>query len=292
MGDDVLSQNEINDLLSDIGADTEEFDPQEAESAGDDEQLMVKIYDFLRPDVFTGQEAAYLESHMEAALGAFGSSLSGLTGTVVNITVTSLDPLTLDELMRSQPNPSPYLPIDFSIEEKGGVFFPGAISLVLTRLFMGLPADTHRQEVKLVEDETLREVFGCLIRRALTEPLSEHLYPCSLDKVRTDPRPVVLGDPLEMMLTLSLDMVLPEYEMKGLLTLALPAGFIRSLLWKTPAADTPAVEAEDVLVHAGLEFPVLLEESSVIDALHSGAELSMDPRAAGMMGYEKRRETK
>ncbi len=293
MGDDTMSQDEINDLLSDIGVDTDEIDACEDEETGNNEQALVKIYDFFRPDVFTEIELSMIRSSVDALMEAGASFLGRFTGTEVKMTVTSIDPLTLDELMRCQPNPSLYLSLDCAIPEKGGFFFPLSPASVLNRLFIGLPAEADRSKISPVEDDILREVFGTLVRQSFTDPLRDNLHPCRLSTVHTKPEPELLGDPMEMILTFSFDMSLPEYNITGLSTLALPAAFIHSLQFSRSEIPPQNEESSgDLLVQAGLEFPLLLDESKIVDSFDSGAELSVDPRSMGVMSYEKRRETK
>jgi hypothetical protein len=108
---DVLSQNEINDLLNDIGGLDAE-DPGESDESGAAEESgeKISIYDFRRPEIVSegGLEA------IRATAGEVASELtrvfSALADDSVTMSLTSIDALTLDEYVRSVGNPCFALP--------------------------------------------------------------------------------------------------------------------------------------------------------------------------------------
>lgn len=287
MGDDVMSQDEINDLLGDIGAGAE----TEEEPSGQEEQVMVKIYDFLRPEIFSTEELSLFTSKVERLVRSFCAAAGGLAGTEITGGVTSIDPLTLDECMRCQPNPSFVFPVVFSSSRRGGLLFTPSTAAALARLFMGLPGGPGLFETDTPEDETLRAVFFKLAAISLSKPLTEHLAPCRLEAPATRPDPAVLGDPLEMVLAASFEIGIPEYDITGLSSLVMPAGFLLSLLREEPPEETPHDEGSGILVNASLEFPAILEAGRVVQALSSMGDLPVDPHLVGSMFYRRGRET-
>jgi flagellar motor switch protein FliM len=109
--DDVLSQDEVNDLLSNLpGAD--EVEDEQTEEAGENDNTgpRVRIYDFLRPDILSVEEVQMLTADGERIAEAANRSLSALGLADAALTVTSVDVLTLDEYIRSLSRPCYVVP--------------------------------------------------------------------------------------------------------------------------------------------------------------------------------------
>ena len=99
---DILSQNEIDQLLSAISSgeiQTEEFTQQV-------EQKKVKIYDFKRPDKFSKDQIRTVQMMHETFARLTTTALSAKLRAMVAVHVTSVDQLTYEEFIRSIPNPT------------------------------------------------------------------------------------------------------------------------------------------------------------------------------------------
>jgi len=99
---DVLSQNEIDELLSALttGAVTAE------EMKVEQQQRKVKTYDFKRPDKFSKDQIRTLFMLHENFARLLNTYLSAQLRAMVLVNVVSVDQLTYEEFIRSMPNPS------------------------------------------------------------------------------------------------------------------------------------------------------------------------------------------
>ncbi len=163
----VLSQDEIDDLLTQINAEDEtanEPRPSPGEPG-------IKIHDFLRPDLFSWEELRTLQIlHQDFAISA-ADGLSFLSGLPAFLHVMSADILTFEEFLRSLPSRTVLAPLaleplgsrvvlelgppvyeavlDAALggttrpePETGTVLSPGSVELaVLRKVLAGLAAD-------------------------------------------------------------------------------------------------------------------------------------------------------
>ena len=102
MADEVLSQSEIDKLLSALSegsVDTEELKNEES-------QKKVKAYDFKRPDKFSKDQIRTLYMLHESFARLLNTYLSTHLRTMVSIDVASVEQLTYQEFVQSLANPS------------------------------------------------------------------------------------------------------------------------------------------------------------------------------------------
>lgn len=102
MADEVLSQAEIDKLLSAINEGTVTAD----EIKQDDGQKKIKTYDFRRPDKFSKDQIRTLRMLHESFARLFNTYLSTHLRSLVNIEVASVEQLTYQEFVQSMANPS------------------------------------------------------------------------------------------------------------------------------------------------------------------------------------------
>lgn len=102
MGEDVLSQDEIDKLLSAIssGAVTAE------EVKAEEDQKKVKTYDFKRPDKFSKDQIRTLYMLHENFARLLNTYLSTNLRTMVSVEVASVEQLTYQEFVQAMANPS------------------------------------------------------------------------------------------------------------------------------------------------------------------------------------------
>ena len=102
MAEDVLSQSEIDKLLSALSDGSVSAEEVKAE----EEQKKVKIYDFKRPDKFSKDQIRTLFMLHEGFSRLLNTYLSTSLRTIVNIEVMSVEQVTYQEVINSIPNPS------------------------------------------------------------------------------------------------------------------------------------------------------------------------------------------
>src|SRR4030065_742430 len=96
---EVLSQNEIDQLLSAISSGEVEAPEMQALPA----QRNIKIYDFKRPDKFSKDQIRTVSMMHETFARLTTTSLSAQLRSLVHVHVASVDELTYQELIRSIP---------------------------------------------------------------------------------------------------------------------------------------------------------------------------------------------
>ena len=102
MADEVLSQSEIDKLLSALSDGSVTADDVKA----DESQKKVKTYDFKRPDKFSKDQIRTLYMLHESFARLLNTYLSTHLRTMVNVEVASVEQLTYQEFVQSLANPS------------------------------------------------------------------------------------------------------------------------------------------------------------------------------------------
>ncbi len=102
MAEDVLSQSEIDKLLSALSEGTVSAEEVKAEET----QKKVKTYDFKRPDKFSKDQIRTLNMLHESFARLLNTYLSTHLRTMVSVEVASVEQLTYQEFVQSMANPS------------------------------------------------------------------------------------------------------------------------------------------------------------------------------------------
>ena len=102
MADEVLSQSEIDKLLSAMADGTVSAEEVKAE----EEQKKIKTYDFKRPDKFSKDQIRTLFMLHERFSRLLTTYLYTHLRTLVNVEVASVEQLTYQEFVQSLANPS------------------------------------------------------------------------------------------------------------------------------------------------------------------------------------------
>lgn len=103
MADDVLSQSEIDKLLSALSDGTVSADEVQAD---ENPKKKIKTYDFKRPDKFSKDQIRTLFMLHESFSRLLNTYLSTHLRTLVNVEVASVEQLTYQEFVQSLANPS------------------------------------------------------------------------------------------------------------------------------------------------------------------------------------------
>lgn len=102
MSGDVLSQNEIDELLSALTTGAVSAEEMKVEQ----QQRKIKTYDFKRPDKFSKDQIRTLFMLHENFARLLNTYLSAQLRAMVLVNVVSVDQLMYEEFIRSMPNPS------------------------------------------------------------------------------------------------------------------------------------------------------------------------------------------
>lgn len=218
-GSEILSQSEIDDLLSALSTGM-----VSAEEIKDEQkQKKIKVYDFKRPDKFSKDQIRTLYMLHEHFARLMNTYLSGSLRTIVHIDVASVDQLTYEEFIRSLPNPS-VIGVFKMAPLKGNAIFelnPNIVFSIIDRLFggPGLPPAKIR---------ALTDIEDVIIRRVITKTLEcfqeawkqvVAIEP-KLEVIETNPQFTQIVPPNDMVVIITLHIKIGQAE--GLVNLCIP----------------------------------------------------------------------
>jgi flagellar motor switch protein FliM len=218
-GSDVLSQSEIDDLLSALSTGV-----VSAEEIKDEQkQRKIKVYDFKRPDKFSKDQIRTLYMLHENFARLMNTYLSAHLRTIVHIDVASVDQLTYEEFIRSLPNPS-VIGVFQMQPLKGNAILelnPNVIFSIIDRLFggPGLPpaktrslTDIEEAIIKRVINKTL-ECFSEAWKQVVTiDP--------KLEVIESNPQFTQIVPPNDMVVIITLHVKIGQVE--GLVNICIP----------------------------------------------------------------------
>lgn len=162
MAEDVLSQSEIDKLLSSLTSGSVSAEEIKAE----EEQKKVKAYDFKRPDKFSKDQIRTLYMIHENFGRLWNTYLSSTLRTLINVEVVSVEQFTYQEFVQSLANPSvisilaiPPLKGNVILEIDTGIAFA-----MIDRIFGGAGESS-------IKPRTLTEIEEAVVKRSLVKAL-------------------------------------------------------------------------------------------------------------------------
>lgn len=219
MAGDVLSQTEIDDLLSALSSGSVSAEEIRTEQ----EQNKIKLYNFKRPDKFSKDQIRTIYMIHENFARLVNTYLSAHLRTMINVEVASVDQLTYDEFIRSLQNPS-VIGI-FQMEPlKGNAVFdmnPSLAFAMVDRLFGGVGASPSKAR-------SLTDIETTIISRVISKTLEQlteawervvDIVP-RLETIETNPQFAQVVPPNDMVVIITLQAKIMQTE--GLMTLCIP----------------------------------------------------------------------
>jgi len=224
---DVLSQNEIDELLQALNAG--EVDVQEIK--GETKERKIKKYDFRRPDKFAKDQLRTLQIIHENFSRLLNTFLSGYLRTFINVDVLSVEQLTYYEFSNSISNPAVlgiinYHPLNGQII----VDISTDIAFTMIERVLGghgqLPKETRTfTEIEL----TLLKNIIIKINKLLAEPWENiiALNP-SLEKIETNSQFAQIVSPNETIALTTLSVKIGDVE--GMINICIPHYVIEPII--------------------------------------------------------------
>ena len=219
MAEDVLSQNEIDKLLSALS--TGEVSAEEVQA--EEEERKVKTYDFKRPDKFSKDQIRTLNMLYENFARLLNTHLSTHLRTMVNVEVVSVEQLTYQEFLQSLSNPSvigvmalPPLKGNIIMEVNTGIAFA-----YIDRVFGGLGENTLKPRILTEIEEAVMRKFIAKASEYLKESWSNvvEINPI-LEAIEANPGFVQIVPPSDMVIIVTVQVKIGEVE--GFMTLCIP----------------------------------------------------------------------
>ena len=271
MGEDVLSQSEIDKLLSALSTGAVSAEEVKA----DEEQKKVKTYDFKRPDKFSKDQIRTLYMLHENFARLLNTYLSTHLRTLVNIEVASVEQLTYQEFVQSLSNPSvigvlavPPLKGNAIMEINTGIAFA-----IIDRILGGKGENTIKPRVLTeIEEAIVRGIFGKAIanfQEAWTNVI--HMDP-SLEVIESNPQFTQIVPPSDMVVIVTLQTKIGDVE--GLMNICLPYFTLESVMDKLntkfwfstmqdSSEDSYQDHMEDLIKHVQIPIKAVLGSSSI-----------------------------
>jgi flagellar motor switch protein FliM len=230
MGNDVLSQAEVESLLS-------AMDGREPDAVSDStsnrlrHRDKISPYDFKRPERVGKEQMRSMQTMHEGFGRNFGASLSALLRTIVELKLTSVDQLTYSEFVFSLENPTcfnlinaPPLEGQLILDINLSLLFP-----IIDRLLGGGndPAPPTRRPLTEIELRLVARITDlfCKELKSAWEHVVE-LQP-AIDRVESNPQLVQIVPPNEVVVLSSFELALGEA--RGMMHLCIPFNSIERI---------------------------------------------------------------
>ena len=231
----ILSQDEIDALLTTVTSGEPEADT----GAYEDEKLRsVVAYDFKHPNRVSKDQIRTLENMHDNFAGHFGSALSTVLRTIVDVDLVSVDQITYSEFVMSLVSPS--CTYTYAAPPLEGVclvdFNPTMTFSVIDRMFggHGKILETER-ELTGIE----RSVMSTLVKRMYVELRKswEHLVEIDIEQksFETNPQFIQIVPPGETVVVISFQVKL--FQSTGLLTICYPYMSLEPIITKLSAQN-------------------------------------------------------
>lgn len=233
----ILSQNEIDALLNQVTAGE---DSKSIEEIGEQSEIARKAvaYDFKHPNRVSKDQMRTLESLHSNFAGHFGSALSGITRSVVDIDLLSVDQITYSEFIMSLVSPSSTYVFTVSPLEGGGIldFNPSVVFAFVDRMFGGT-GKTLNTERELTGIE--KSIMSKIVTRGFKEleKAWEHIVSLQIkmSAFESNPQFIQIVPPGETVIVISLQIKMQSSS--GIMTICYPYLTLEGIVNKLSAQN-------------------------------------------------------
>lgn len=234
----ILSQDEIDALLSTVASGDDDIEEVASSSEIEDLLRPVVAYDFKHPNRVSKDQIRTMENLHDNFAGHFGSSLSALMRAVVDVELVSVDQITYSEFIMSLISPSCTYTFTAEPLEGGCVvdFSPSLTFSFVERLFGGSgKAMEAERELTGIERTVMKRVASLLY--ADIEASWEHIVPITAKQVsfESNPQFVQVVPPGETVVIVSFQMKL--FKTSGLLSICYPYVSLEPIIQKLSAQN-------------------------------------------------------
>jgi len=154
---DILSQNEIDALLSALSSGEVTADKLEEEEA-----RTIKVYDFKHPDRFSKDQTRTLQMLHDHFSRLFATSMSAFLRTIIEVSLVSVDQLSYNEFIRSIANPTCVSLLKMNPLEGNGLLeiSPSLAFAIVDRMMGGAGKEMKKnRELTEIEQTLLKRVI-------------------------------------------------------------------------------------------------------------------------------------
>lgn len=235
---EILSQDEIDHLLSAISSD------EEKREKGSDGGLKspvadhqnIKIYDFRRPDKFSKEQIRTISIMNETFARLTTTSLSTQLQSLVSVHVVSVDQLTYEEFLRSIPSPTTLGVINMDpLKGQAVIEIDPSISfMIIDRLFGGKGEQINlNRELSEIEEAVMESIIIRIIgnmRESWAQVVD--LRP-RLGNIETNPQFTQIVPPNEMVVLITMETQIENID--GMINFCIPYITLEPIISKLSA---------------------------------------------------------
>jgi len=275
MSGDVLSQAEVENLLSSMDPESEESAQQHSHVAARPREK-ISVYDFKRPERVGKEQMRALQTMHEGFGRNFGAALSALLRMIVEAKLTSVDQLTYSEFVFSLENPTCFnlvnaepLEGQLILDINPSILFP-----IIDRLLGGSttsapPARRPLTEIELRLVGRITDLFLKEMQHAWENVVKLEL---SVDRVESNPQLVQIIPANEVVVLISFELIVGET--RGMINLCIPFNSIERISnkltsnsWVSYSKRPPTAESirnlSNRLAKAPVELVVELAQTKI-----------------------------
>ncbi len=239
MSEDVLSQAEVESLLSALETNKPAAPPPSSQSGGAPRRGREKVtpYDFKRPERVGKEQMRALQTLHEGFGRNFSAAMSALLRSIVEVKLTSVDQLTYSEFVFSLENPTCFNLLEAQPLEGHLILdiSPSVLYPIIDRLLGGGREPTQVQRRPLTEIELrlvsrITSLFLDELRHAWENVLALDL---KVVRVESNPHLVQIVPPNEVVVLISFELTLGD--VRGMMNLCIPYNAIERISSKLTA---------------------------------------------------------
>lgn len=238
---DILSQDEIDALLSTVSDDTALGDetPSKKKEDSDFVPKKISIYDFRRPDRVSKEQLRSIRNLHDKFARNFSSNLSSFLRTITDISLVSVDQMTYGEFLLSLPDPTNFNVISMIPLQGNAVLEinPSLIFPIVDKLLggQGLPL-FHVRELTPLEMTIIDGILSLILNDL--EDVWKHIVPnVRLKKELSENSPHVIQIAAQNEVVVLLVFEVKFGEATGMMNLCLPAIILEPILNKISSQD-------------------------------------------------------
>jgi len=238
---EILSQEEIDALLSTIGKEEPAEEPTELLI-----EEKISIYDFKRPDKVSKEQIRALKNLHDKLARNFSSKLSAALRTIIEIDVLSVDQMTYGEFVLSL---SQYVSFNvislYPLEGSGVIAIEPDIGFVLIDKLLGGTGNTFQvvRPFTDIEQSILLDIVNLMLNdlKSIWAPIAEINFEVTTQE--TSPNVVQIVAPSEIVVLIVFEVKMGDF--KGIINFCLPVITLEPVLTKIGVHDMLTISKKD-----------------------------------------------
>ena len=232
MSDEVLSQNQVEDLIRAMESEAaaaevpvvEEPKPKRAPTRFSDPKVRTINYDFKRPERVGKELMAVMRSLHEGLGRAFNAKLSGLLRAITDVKLVSADQLTYSEFVYSLDSPTCYCVLDVKPLDGNWILdiAPSLSFAVIDRMLGGdpKPSDLPNRALTEIEQRLMARVTQLFLDGVQTTWQNVVQLEPELKTIESNPQLVQIVPPNEVIVLVCYEITMGKN--RGMINLCIP----------------------------------------------------------------------